>query len=103
MAHKKAGGSTAWGRDSHGKRLGVKIFEGALANAGNIIVRQRGTKFHPGKNVRRGADDTLYSAIEGLVHFTHRKALKFDGKLKTTKIISVFARQDYDTLKQKTA
>ena len=61
MAHRKAGGSTQLGRDSISKRLGVKIFGGQKIDAGQIIVRQRGTKFRAGKNVRRGADDTLFS------------------------------------------
>ncbi|KKW22883.1 MAG: 50S ribosomal protein L27, partial [Parcubacteria group bacterium GW2011_GWA2_51_12] len=58
MAHKKAGGSTALGRDSESKRLGIKIFGGEKVQTGNVIVRQRGTKYHPGKNVRVGSDDT---------------------------------------------
>ena len=69
MAHKKAGGSTRNGRDSHSKRLGVKRFGGELVQAGNIIVRQRGTQFHPGENVGIGKDHTLYALIEGHVHF----------------------------------
>jgi len=59
MAHKKAGGSTALGRDSQSKRLGVKLFGGQIAKIGNIIIKQRGTKWHPGKNVRRGNDDRV--------------------------------------------
>ena len=82
MAHKKAGGSTALGRDSQGKRLGVKISDGSVVKAGQIIVRQRGTKIHPGKNVRRGKDDTLYSAVEGFVKFTKKKVENFHGALK---------------------
>jgi large subunit ribosomal protein L27 len=81
MAHKKAGGSTSLGRDSQGKRLGVKTADGAHANAGQIIVRQRGTKIHPGVNVRRGNDDTLYAAVSGVVKFAKRKARNFTGKL----------------------
>jgi len=69
MAHKKAGGSSRNGRDSESKRLGVKIFGGQLVKAGGIIIRQRGTKYHPGVNVGRGKDDTLYSKIEGHVQF----------------------------------
>ncbi|MBI4435373.1 50S ribosomal protein L27 [Candidatus Uhrbacteria bacterium] len=82
MAHKKAGGSTSLGRDSHGKRLGVKLANGASAGAGEIIVRQRGTKIHPGKNVRIGGDDTLYAAIAGVVKFTQKKVANFHGALK---------------------
>ena len=69
MAHKKAGGSTKNGRDSHSKRLGVKRFGGEQVLAGNILVRQRGTKFHPGKNVGMGRDHTLFSLTEGHVEF----------------------------------
>lgn len=79
MAHKKAGGSSALGRDSHGQRLGVKIADGALASQGAIIVRQRGTPIKPGKNVARGKDDTLFATAAGLVKFTTRKRDRFDG------------------------
>ena len=69
MAHKKAGGSTRNGRDSESKRLGVKIFGGQKVSAGNIIVRQRGTKFHPGVNVGCGKDHTLFAKADGVVEF----------------------------------
>ncbi|MFI4847449.1 MAG: 50S ribosomal protein L27 [Candidatus Makana argininalis] len=69
MAHKKAGGSTRNGRDSKSKRLGIKKFGGATVKAGNIIVRQRGTKFHPGINVGCGKDHTLFALINGKVKF----------------------------------
>jgi len=69
MAHKKAGGSSRNGRDSQSKRLGVKIYGGQTVRAGNIIVRQRGTKFHNGENVGRGRDYTLYALAEGVVKF----------------------------------
>jgi len=69
MAHKKAGGSTRNGRDSESKRLGVKRYGGEQVNAGSILVRQRGTHFHPGVNVGRGGDDTLYAKAEGRVLF----------------------------------
>lgn len=72
MAHKKAGGATTNGRDSAGRRLGVKKFGGESVLAGNIIIRQRGTKFHPGKNVGIGKDHTLYALIEGKVSFEHK-------------------------------
>lgn len=86
MAHKKAGGSTDLGRDSAGQRLGVKISDGQMARAGQIIVRQRGTKVHPGANVRRGVDDTLYAAMNGIVKFSKKQAKNFHGvlKLRTT-------------------
>lgn len=69
MAHKKAGGSTRNGRDSEAKRLGVKRFGGQIVTAGNIIVRQRGTKFHPGENVGCGRDHTLFATADGKVEF----------------------------------
>ena len=69
MAHKKAGGSTRNGRDSNPKYLGVKLFGGQAVEAGNIIVRQRGTKHHPGKNVGIGVDHTLYALTDGIIEF----------------------------------
>ncbi len=72
MAHKKAGGSSKNGRDSQSKRLGVKIFGGQLVRAGNIIVRQRGTQFHPGVNVGLGRDHTLFATADGNVNFEKR-------------------------------
>ena len=72
MAHKKAGGSTRNGRDSESKRLGVKKFGGEFVVAGNIIVRQRGTRFHPGENVGCGRDHTLYAKSDGYVRFVTR-------------------------------
>ena len=73
MAHKKGAGSSKNGRESHSKRLGVKIFGGQLAISGNIIVRQRGTKHHPGSNVGIGKDHTLFALIDGTVEFNRRK------------------------------
>lgn len=72
MAHKKAGGSSRNGRDSIGKRLGVKLFAGQSAKAGNIIVRQRGSTFHPGENVGMGKDFTLFATTDGVVQFKTR-------------------------------
>ena len=69
MAHKKGVGSTRNGRDSESKRLGVKVYGGQLAIAGNVLIRQRGTKFHPGFNVGKGKDDTLFALITGTVKF----------------------------------
>lgn len=89
MAHKKAAGSTQLGRDSESKRLGVKIFGGQKAKAGNIIIRQRGTKYRPGDNVRLGEDDTLYAAIDGLVAFSKKKVLRFNGSLKQATFVHV--------------
>lgn len=81
MAHRKAGGSTDLGRDSIAKRLGVKRFGGQSVHPGEVIVRQRGTKFHPGQNVKKGADDTLFALADGKVFFQHKKMLAFTGKL----------------------
>ncbi|HWL98320.1 MAG TPA: 50S ribosomal protein L27 [Nocardioidaceae bacterium] len=73
MAHKKGAASTKNGRDSNSKRLGVKRYGGQLVNAGEIIVRQRGTHFHPGAGVGRGGDDTLFALVEGSVEFGSRR------------------------------
>lgn len=70
MAHKKGLGSSRNGRDSHAQRLGVKMFGGQHVHTGNVIVRQRGTKFHPGENVGRGKDDTLFALCDGTLEFT---------------------------------
>ncbi len=82
MAHKKGVGSSRNGRDSQSKRLGVKAFGGQFVTAGSIIVRQRGTKFHPGDNVMRGGDDTLFSRVDGHVNFERKdkKRLKISVK-----------------------
>ena len=76
MAHKKAGGSSRNGRDSPGQRLGVKKYGGEVVLAGNIIVRQRGTKFRPGRNVGIGRDDTIFAKIDGIVQFEQKGASK---------------------------
>ena len=73
MSKTKGGGSTRNGRDSNAQRLGVKLFDGQVVNAGGIIVRQRGTHFHPGENVGRGGDDTLFALAPGKVKFGSRK------------------------------
>ncbi|RJO60146.1 50S ribosomal protein L27 [candidate division WS5 bacterium] len=82
MAHKKGVGSTRNGRDSQSQRLGVKRFGGQTVKAGNILVRQRGTKFHPGLNVGKGSDDTLFALIPGIV--------KFERKGKTKQQVSIY-------------
>ena len=82
MAHKQGQGSSRNGRDSAGRRLGIKKFSGNFVTAGSIIVRQRGTRIHPGDNVGKGNDDTLYSKIDGFV--------RFERKSKTRKQVSVF-------------
>ncbi len=87
MAHKKAGGSSRNGRDSQSKRLGVKRFGGELVVPGNIIVRQRGTEFHPGENIGMGKDHTLFAKIEGHVKFT----IKGDKNRRTVSILPIVA------------
>ena len=89
MAHVKATSTTKLGRDSHSKRLGVKLFAGEKAHIGSILVRQRGTKYYPGKNVRKGSDDTLYAVAEGTVKFTRKLAVGFNGKRKLRLIVNV--------------
>ncbi len=84
MAHKKGGGSTSNGRDSQSKRLGVKRYGGELINAGSIIVRQRGTEFHPGDNVGMGKDHTLFAKVNGKVVF----AIKGAHKRRTVSIVA---------------
>ncbi|HAZ28608.1 MAG TPA: 50S ribosomal protein L27 [Candidatus Magasanikbacteria bacterium] len=89
MAHKKAGGSTRLGRDSKPKYLGTKVGDGQNVRPGQILVRQRGTKIFPGKNVKKGKDDTLYARIAGMVKFIQKKQTRFDGSLKPRKIVQV--------------
>ncbi|MBP6295152.1 MAG: 50S ribosomal protein L27 [Hydromonas sp.] len=84
MAHKKGGGSTRNGRESHSKRLGVKIYGGEHIVPGNIIIRQRGTEFHPGEGVGMGKDHTLFAKVEGKVQF----AIKGAQKRRTVSIVS---------------
>lgn len=76
MAHKKGVGSSRNGRDSQSQRLGIKRFGGQFVKAGNILVRQRGTKFHPGTNVQKGSDDTLFSLIDGVVSFERKDKIR---------------------------
>jgi large subunit ribosomal protein L27 len=89
VAHKKAGGSTRLGRDSKAQRLGVKVFGGQNINAGGIIVRQRGTKYHPGENVGRGKDDTLFALVAGVVQFREKQVVAFTGNKKKRMFVSV--------------
>lgn len=81
MAHKKAQGSTSNGRDSQAKRLGVKIFGEQPALSGNIIIRQKGNKFWPGKNVAQGTDFTLFATADGIVKFEEKRRTRFDGRV----------------------
>lgn len=89
MAHKKAGGSTQNGRDSHGQRLGVKRYAGEVVRAGNILVRQRGSKIRAGQNVGVGSDDTLFALADGVVKFTNRRIRRFTGAFKLAKFAHV--------------
>jgi large subunit ribosomal protein L27 len=89
MAHKKAGGSTSYGRDSQGQRLGTKLYAGEFAKIGSIIVRQRGSKIRPGKNVKMGSDDTLYAIAQGIVSFQDKKVRRYTGAFKTVKYANV--------------
>jgi len=89
MAHRKAGGSTHLGRDSISKRLGVKLFGGQKVSTGQIIIRQRGTKFRAGENVSKGGDDTLFAMKDGVVKFSTKRIKRFTGKLISKKFVSV--------------
>jgi len=89
MAHTKSGGSTRLGRDSAAKYLGIKASAGEAVNAGNVIVRQRGTKYLAGPGVRRGADDTLYAAKSGIVKFVQRSRRRFDGSRRVVTVVAV--------------
>lgn len=89
MAHTKAIGTTRLGRDSQPKYLGVKLYNGQLAQPGNIIVRQRGTKFTPGKGVRLGSDYTIYAIVKGKVKFVTKKKKKYDGNSRLIKVVNV--------------
>lgn len=89
MSKTKSAGSTSLGRDSQPKYLGVKLFGGQPAQPGSIIVRQRGSKFLAGKNVRRGKDDTLYAIVKGIVKFATKKVKRFDGSRRVAKVANV--------------
>ena len=89
MSKTKSAGSTSLGRDSQPKYLGIKLSGGQKAQPGDIIIRQRGSKFIPGNNVRKGKDDTLYSIAKGIVKFTTKRIKKFDGNRRIAKIVSV--------------
>ncbi len=89
MAHTKAGGSTKNGRDSNSKRLGVKLYGDQIAKAGDIIVRQRGSKWEPGLNVKVGKDDTIYAAITGVVNFAQKRINRFTGHKVRKTVVNV--------------
>ena len=89
MAHKKGEGSVKNGRDSQSKRLGVKIYGGQPALSGNILIRQRGTVYHPGKNVGVGKDHTLYATAPGVVEYSTKRKVDFDNKVSKKKVVNV--------------
>ncbi len=89
MSKTKSAGATKLGRDSRPKYLGVKLFEGQTAKPGMVIVRQRGTSVLAGKNVKRGADDTLYALKQGKIKFSTKRKKKFDGSWRIAKVVSV--------------
>jgi len=89
MSTSKQGGSSRLGRDSAAQRLGIKISAGEQARIGMIIIRQRGTKYLPGKNVKRGSDDTIYAMKDGVVKFTSKSKILFNGKRRIAKLVSV--------------
>lgn len=89
MAHTKAKGSTKLGRDSNAQRLGVKVFGGEKVNAGQILIRQRGSKWYAGKNVRQAGDDTLYAQMAGIVTYQKKKITGFDGQSKRKTIVHI--------------
>ncbi|MBI2454351.1 MAG: 50S ribosomal protein L27 [Parcubacteria group bacterium] len=89
MAHTKATGSTSLGRDSKSKRLGLKFYDGEATKAGNVLIRQRGSKFWAGTNVKKGGDDTLYALKNGQIKFTTKVKTDFTGHKKLVKVINV--------------
>ncbi len=91
MAHTKSLGSTKLGRDSASQRLGVKRNQNQKVGSGEVLIRQRGSHYVAGTNVRRGSDDTLYAAVAGTVHFTTKKKIRFDGTRRMAKYVSVIA------------
>jgi large subunit ribosomal protein L27 len=91
MSHKKAGGSTKNGRDSQSKRLGVKLYAGQVVTAGNILVRQKGSKYFAGDNVGVGKDFTLFALKSGVVSFSEKRQKKYDGRIFRNKFVSVVA------------
>ena len=89
MAHTQSGGSTKLGRDSRAKRLGVKIHDGQPVKVGQIIIRQRGTRYLPGKNISQGGDDTFFASTNGVVKFSSRIKKGFDGRTRKATMVSV--------------
>lgn len=92
MAHTKSGGTTRLGRDSNAQYLGVKRYDGEIVKPGDIIVRQRGSTFMPGLNVRQGKDYTLYAVQRGVVKFLQKRKIRFDGNARKVKTVNVLAK-----------
>ncbi|OIP99896.1 50S ribosomal protein L27 [Candidatus Wirthbacteria bacterium CG2_30_54_11] len=92
MAHIKSGGKTRNGRNSPGQRLGIKKYAGETVSAGEIIVRQCGTKYHPGENMKLAKNDSLYAMMEGVVSFKKKQVKNFNGKLKPRTFVSIDAK-----------
>ncbi len=92
MATTKSAGATKLGRDSRPKYLGVKLFAGQIAKPGMVIIKQRGTKFLPGKNVKRGADDTLYAVKSGVIEFRSKKIRLFNNSQRVAKVVNVIEK-----------
>ncbi len=89
MAHTQSGGSTKLGRDSRSQRLGLKLHDGQIVKVGQIIIRQRGTKYLPGKNIKRASDDTLFAKKDGIVKFKTSLKIRFDGQKRRVTMVSV--------------
>ena len=89
MSKTKATGVTKLGRDSNPKYLGIKLYEGQQAKVGNVIIRQRGSKFIAGKNVKKGADDTLFAMKDGTIKFSTKRKIKFDKSQRLVKIVNI--------------
>ena len=89
MSKTKQGGSSRLGRDSAAQRLGIKAYAGEKVKVGNIIIRQRGTKYLPGKNVKIGSDDTIYAMCDGVIRFSTKLKKLFDGSQRLTKVVNV--------------
>jgi large subunit ribosomal protein L27 len=91
MAHTKSAGSTKYGRDSQPKYLGVKKHDGEVVKIGDILIRQRGTKYYSGTGVKQGRDDTLFSLAKGIVRFTSKQKRKFDGSIRRVTVVNIAA------------
>jgi large subunit ribosomal protein L27 len=93
MAHTKSGGSTKLGRDSKAKRLGIKKADGQIVKTGNVLIRQRGTKWYPGENTDIGRDDTIFSLKDGIVKFSVKRKKSFTGQMKKISLVNVVSKE----------